>query len=48
MMVTRSTWELKNVFKGLPAATKATLHDAVLKNLTCGETGKSTCWAAQQ
>ncbi|HTD21281.1 MAG TPA: sulfatase [Terriglobales bacterium] len=40
--------ELKNVFNSLPPATKTTLHDAVVTNTTCGETGKPTCWQAQQ
>jgi len=40
--------ELKNIFGGLPPATKAALHDAIVKNTTCGETGKPTCWQAQQ
>ena len=40
--------ELKNVYPGLPAAAKTSLHDAVVKNLTCGESGKPTCWQAQQ
>jgi hypothetical protein len=41
-------YELKNVFTGLPAGTKATLHDALVKNETCGETSKPTCWQTQQ
>jgi hypothetical protein len=41
-------YELRNVYKSLPAATKTTLHNAVVKNKTCGEAGKPTCWQAQQ
>ena len=41
-------FELKNVFNALPAATKTTLHDAIVKNKSCGATGKPACWQAQQ
>jgi N-acetylglucosamine-6-sulfatase len=41
-------YELKNVFNSLPAATKTTLHDAVTKNKTCGESGKPKCPQTQQ
>jgi hypothetical protein len=41
-------FELKNVFKDLPAATKTNLHNAALKNKTCGETGNPACWQVQQ
>jgi arylsulfatase A-like enzyme len=40
--------EMHNKFDTLPAATKKTLHDLVDKNKTCGQSGKPTCWSAQQ
>jgi len=45
---TYDPFELKNIFSALPPATRTSLHDAVVKNQTCGEPGKPACWLAQQ
>lgn len=45
---TYDQYELKNIFGSLPASRKTSLHDAVVKNKTCGPgTTKPTCWSEQ-